>query len=147
MNSREQSFTLMELMIVVMVIGIIAGFAIPSYQKALDKADERNAVVRLQAIRAGMKIYKARHNSYPAFDMPDVASINQNLGLNIIANTMSYQCFQTDGLDDNICKAISPDGWIIHWHDPSGAGDILHCFGGTGIPCPTCKGSGAGGCG
>ena len=41
MNSREQSFTLMELIIVVMIISIIAGFAIPSYQKAIEKMKKK----------------------------------------------------------------------------------------------------------
>ncbi len=142
MNSKEQSFTLMELMIVVVIIGIIAGFAIPSYQKAIEKNEERVAIIKVQAMRAGMIIYKAKHGSYPAFDMPDLVSINQNLGLSIVPDTMSYQCFQTDGSDINGCKAISPNGWIIHWHND----DIIHCRGG-GSPCPTCQGRPLGGCG
>ena len=84
MDRREQSFTLMELIIVVMIISVIAGFAIPSYQKAIEKNEEKTAVVKLQSIVGGMKIYKAKYGGYPAFDMPDLASINQNLQLNVL---------------------------------------------------------------
>lgn len=133
----------MELMIVVVVIGIIAGFAIPSYQKAIEKNEERTAIVKLQAIRAGMQIYKAKHGSYPTFAMPDVTSINQNLKLNIMPGTMTYQCSPVDGGDVNSCNVFSPNGWVIHWHDD----DIIHCRGGGSPPCPTCQGRPLGGCG
>ncbi|MBI5024536.1 MAG: prepilin-type N-terminal cleavage/methylation domain-containing protein [Candidatus Omnitrophica bacterium] len=141
MNSREQSFTLMELMIVVVIIGVIAGFAIPSYQKAIEKNEEKTAVVKLQTIRAGMKIYLAKNGGYPAFDMATVTAINANLGLSVVADTMTYQCLQNDNGETNVCTATSPDSsWSIHWHDPGGNG-LIHCGAGT---CPTCTVGGTG---
>lgn len=146
MDHRKQSFTLIELMIVVVIIGIMAGVGIPSYQKAIEKNEERTAVVKLQAMRAGMIIYKAKHGSYPAFDMPDLASIDQNLGLNIVPDTITYQCLQNGAEGEtNVCQATSPNGWVIHWHNIPDQ-QVIHCWRG-GSPCPTCKAPGAGGCG
>ncbi len=142
MNRTERSFTLLELILVVILIGIMTGVGIPGYQKAIEKNEERTAIVKLQAIRAGMIIYKAKYGNYPAFNMPDLTSINQNLGLSVVPGTMTYQCFPVDGGDINSCKIISPNGWIIHWHND----DIIHCWGGA-PPCPTCKNSALGGCG
>lgn len=132
----QRAFTIMELLIVVIIVGIIAGFAIPGYQKALRKSEERVAIIKLRSMSAGMKIYKAKHGNYPAFDMTNLASINQNLGLSVVADTMTYQCIQADGSGDtNVCRASSPYGWSLHWHESGG--DIIHCV--TYTPsCPSC---------
>ena len=142
MDRREQSFTLIELMIVVVIIGVIAGFAIPGYQKAIEKNEERVAHVKLRAIGAGMKIYNAKHGDYPNVDMPNLASINQTLGLNIVPDSMTYTCYQVSGSDLDVCKALhpKPNDWRIHWHPLLGAGgggpDTIHCH--TGPACPSC---------
>ncbi len=136
----------MELVIVVVIIGVIAGFAIPSYEKAMEKGREKTAIVKLEGIAGGIKIYKAKHGSYPAFDMPNVTSINQNLQLNVPADTMTYRCLQVDGALANVCSAISPDGWSIHWHELGSGGNTIHCADG-GPACPSCPFWASGSCG
>ena len=54
----RKAFTLLELIVVVVIIGVIAGFAIPGYQKAIEKGEERTAIIKLKGIMAGMKILK-----------------------------------------------------------------------------------------
>lgn len=127
----------MELMIVVVIIGVIAGFTIPSYQKAIEKNKEKTAIVKLAGIVGGMKIYKAKHGNWPAFDMTNRTAINQNLQLNVVADTMDYRCYQASGGDIPDCKAISPNGWIIHWHELGFGGNTIHCST-QGSACPTC---------
>ena len=146
MHRNEPSFTLMELLIVVVIIGVIAGFAIPGYQKAMEKATEKNAIIKLQSIIAGMKIYRAKNGSYPAFDMPDLTSINTNLGLSVVPDTMSYYCAQNDGVDVNVCTARSPNDWRIHWHPLGGGADTIHCSN-QGPACPSCPLWTSGSCG
>ena len=59
-----KAFTLMELLIVVVCIGTVAAFAIPSYTKAVDKGYARAAVMNLAAIGAAEQVYKARYGVY-----------------------------------------------------------------------------------
>ena len=48
-----KGFTLVEILIVVAIIGIIAGFGLPGYEKMVRKAHERNAILGLTSIHQG----------------------------------------------------------------------------------------------
>ena len=137
MNRTERSFTLLELILVVILIGVMAGYGVPSYQRAIEKNEERVAIVKLQTIVAGMKIYQAKHGDYPAVDMPDLTSINQTLGLNIVADNMSYDCDPNDLTDPDVCKARHPSDWRIHWHPGDSGAGTIHCSN-QGPACPSC---------
>ncbi|MBN1869052.1 MAG: prepilin-type N-terminal cleavage/methylation domain-containing protein, partial [Candidatus Omnitrophica bacterium] len=56
-----RAFTLVEIMVVVMIIGLIAAFGIPNFKKALLKSRERSAMLHLSAINGANEIYKARN--------------------------------------------------------------------------------------
>ena len=89
-------FTLIELIVVVVLIGIIAGFAIPNYDKAIRKAHERDMSTQMMALHAANMIYRANAGKYwDTATVPETALsvINSTLGINIISNdgtTYSY---------------------------------------------------------
>ena len=80
----------MELLIVVVIIGIIAAFAIPNYKKAIAKARERSAVSQLMTLHAANQLYKAQTNSYWQANSNSLKEINQNLGISLLADGFSY---------------------------------------------------------
>jgi type II secretory pathway pseudopilin PulG len=89
----------MEILVVIVILGAIAGFAIPNFTRTIERSHENDAILQLEGIHSANKIYNARNNSYwpPDNAAYNLSSINTNLGLNIIANDMTYTCTGTDG--------------------------------------------------
>ncbi len=85
---RAKAFTLMELIIVTVIIGIIAGFAFPGYQKAMARQKVKRLLLTTNLIAGAMEIYKARNGhywcDYNGPDCSDLSNINTGLGINII---------------------------------------------------------------
>ena len=66
MRRKRQGFTLIELLVVVVIIGILASIALPSFIGAQDKA--RNSAVQsnVNTVRLGLEQYATDHNGvYP----------------------------------------------------------------------------------
>lgn len=63
MNSRR-GFTLLELMIVVVVLGILASVAVPQYLKTVEKAHISEALSMLGQIRSAEARYYAEYRTY-----------------------------------------------------------------------------------
>lgn len=87
---RKNAFSLMELMITVVLIGFTAAFAIPSYTKAIQKSNERDAITQLKILHAANLLYQAQTGGYFSTSTATLSDINSALGLNIIANGFAY---------------------------------------------------------
>lgn len=119
MNSSNRSFTLMELLLVVVILGVIAGFAIPSYQKAMARQKVKRLILTANLIAGAQEIYKARNGRYwcemGSPECPDLNSINANLGINIVPESgeMTYWTF-TRLSWGNRFKIIITDGEFVY---------------------------------
>ena len=60
----KQGFTLIELMIVVLIIGILSAIAMPKYTQAIEKSRVSEALTMLNAIQKGVDIW-LMENGYP----------------------------------------------------------------------------------
>ena len=95
-----KGFTLMELMVVVIIIGIIAAFAIPNYNKSVQKAHERDMLTQLISIHAANLLYRSYNGDYWDTGGADknTAEINSALSINIIAGSgTTYNYNSADG--------------------------------------------------
>ena len=66
MNRRKKAFTLIELIIVVVIIGILALVAIPKYYASVNKAQRSQVYANLDRIRQAILAYYATYGVYPA---------------------------------------------------------------------------------
>ena len=57
-------FTLVELLIVIIIIGILATMAVPQYQKIVKKSKIQEAIVTLGLFRKAQMLYYAEHDFY-----------------------------------------------------------------------------------
>lgn len=113
-KKNKQAFTLMEIMITVVLIGIIAGFAIPNYSKAINKAYERDAIVQLSALHAACQIYKARTGDYYTFDLNTINDINSTFKINITSNIFTYEyVYKEPGLFYANAKKSGTGGFTV----------------------------------
>jgi general secretion pathway protein G len=58
----EKGFTLVEILIVVVILGILAAIVIPQFTGASTEAKESSLVSDLQAVRSQVELYKIHHN-------------------------------------------------------------------------------------
>jgi prepilin-type N-terminal cleavage/methylation domain-containing protein len=83
MNKAASGFTLMEMIITIVIIGVMTAFALPNYFKALEHQKERDAAVQLQTLHAAAALYHAQNRRvYPA-GILSVSAVNSIFNTNI----------------------------------------------------------------
>lgn len=86
----------MELMVVVTIVGVVAAFGIPNYQRSVDIAAAKDAVNNLKLIAAAQQLYLARNSAYYPSALEGVVNvfqINTKLHLNILEQQgVTYSC-------------------------------------------------------
>jgi prepilin-type N-terminal cleavage/methylation domain-containing protein len=115
---HNAGFTLIELMVIVVIVGVIGAFAIPSYTKAVERAYEKDGVNNLILLSGAQEAYKARYGKYwPEFNgacgggnCGIAGGLNTDLGLNIVQNDMNYMCSSRTLGIDYACYAVRNGG-------------------------------------
>ena len=75
MHARKmvaKGFTLVEILIVVVILGILAAIVIPQFTNASEAAKSSSLQSQLQSIRSQIELYKNQHND----DVPDLTTAN-----------------------------------------------------------------------
>lgn len=65
---RQQGFTLIELMVVVVILGILAAVVVPRVMDRPDQARISAAKTNINAIRSALDMYKLDNHVYPSTD-------------------------------------------------------------------------------
>jgi prepilin-type N-terminal cleavage/methylation domain-containing protein len=68
LKAREGAFTLVELLVVISIIGMLAGIMVPTITKAMEAGKKAKAKGELTAIVAAVKAYKQEYGRWPGTD-------------------------------------------------------------------------------
>jgi general secretion pathway protein G len=66
LNARTQAFTLIELIIIMVIIGILTGIAVPLYADFVHKTRVERAKWDIRQIESGINIYYYKYKAYPS---------------------------------------------------------------------------------
>jgi len=102
-------FTLVELVIVIVLAGIIIGFAMPGFLGARNKALDKQAQANLKLIQAAQKVYEIETNAY----------VNCSGGLE---GSDQETC-----INMNLRLSLTPDGNNPDWDYETFASGCAYC--------------------
>ena len=74
-NKDEQGFTMVELLIVIVILGVLAGIGIPTYRGFVTRAHEAATLSELQAVSMAIKYYDIQYEGTPG-----IGDLRQYLG-------------------------------------------------------------------
>ena len=62
---KRKAFTLVEILIVVIILGILAAIVIPQFSEASDDARLSSMLSDIQTVRSQLELYRVEHGAYP----------------------------------------------------------------------------------
>ena len=110
---RKKSFTLVEILIISIIVGILSTIGVTQYFPARERALDAEAKVNLKLIQAAMKIYGMEVGGF--FNSGDAAELNQDLKLALPARNWVYSTEEATG-DVSATRKDSPAGWDRIWN-------------------------------
>lgn len=94
----EQGFTLLELLVVMVIIGLLVGYVGPRYFSQLGKSEIKTAKAQINALEKALDVYRLDNGHYPSTE----------LGLNALVNRPSNE---KNWNGPYLAKAVPPDPW------------------------------------
>jgi general secretion pathway protein G len=86
----KRGFTLVEILIVVVILGILAAIVIPQFTQASTEAKTNSLCSDLQTLRSQIELYKVQHNDVPPGNTVDSGTGVVTAAVASFANQMMY---------------------------------------------------------
>ena len=92
-SKDEGGFTLIELLVVILIIGILAAIAIPSFLNQKSKANDASAKVQARTAETAAETYSTDHNGvYTGMEIKELQAIEPTLNEVSSAETVCRRC-------------------------------------------------------
>ena len=131
MRTVKRAFTLIEILIVVVILGILAAIVIPQFTDAAGDAEESSVQSQLQTVRGQIELYNVQIGAYPDFSAGDWDDLTTNNYL----QSAPRNAMRANAVDVVEGAAVPPaasggaatDGW--YWNTGS---NIMYAIDGAG---------------
>lgn len=108
----EQGFTVIELLVVIIIVGILLAIAVPSYLGFRDRAANNAAKANLRAALPAAEAYYADNGTYVGMDGTALLAIDSSVSptLDVVETTARSYC---------ITETVSGKSWSVLGPGPS----------------------------
>lgn len=103
MNNKQKvkGFTLLELMVVIVILGILASLVVPNLMGNLDKANLQKAVQDINALETSITMYKMDNYNYPTTEQ----------GLEALTSETTVEPLPKKFPENGYVKRLPQDPW------------------------------------
>ena len=98
---RQRGFTLLEIMVVIVILGVLASLTIPSLMGNKDRADRQKAVSDIVTLENALDMYRLDNSRYPTTDQGVQALVKKPV---LAPLARSYR-------DDGYVRRLPQDPW------------------------------------
>lgn len=98
---KSAGFTLLEVMVVIVILGLLASFVVPNLMGNQEEAARQKAVVDIQQLESALDMYRLRNGFYPTTEQ----------GLDALVNAPSSQPVPRAYPEGGFVKRLPKDPW------------------------------------
>lgn len=121
-NNKQGGFSLIELLLVVVIIGVIATIGIPNFIRGISAAENGSANSTMKVILSTQTAFYSQNGRYARLD--ELNRMHQNALGNVGGGQMTRGKFTFEMIPANPTDAQLKDGFMIKASKPGGANDL-----------------------
>ena len=100
-RNMQRGFTLIEVMVVLLIIGIMASMVAPQILGNQEEAQLKKAAVDIQQLESAMEMYKLRNNTFPTTEQ----------GLEALVSAPSIEPLPRNYPENGFIRRLPEDPW------------------------------------
>ncbi len=108
----KKGFTLVEILIVVVILGILAAIVIPQFTDASTEAKEANLKSTLQSVRSQIELYKIQHNDDLPGTVAGVSFAQSLTGYTLDTGALADTQAPGEGVYGPYLQAMPKNPWV-----------------------------------
>ena len=101
LNKRQSGFTLLEVMVVIVILGILASMVVPNLMGSQERANVQKAVSDITALETSISMYKMDNYNYPTTEQ----------GLDALVTETDVEPLPRRFPEDGYIKRLPNDPW------------------------------------